>query len=512
MTGLVLPDLREAIRTYSLTGKIGELEKQARENDTPYVGLLLLAALAPKNPDLQSALGDRYYQGIEVGMDDAHALELFEEAAARGSVESAYDLAWYYFDLKEYLRAAEYFEICVRVREQLSADRAGKSYGCLGACYANIPDPKLSQAFENLTIAAEKYHNSFACRRLGYLYIDEKQGSHFDAVKGVHYLQLAAEYGDEIAACEMGRCYLFGEEDLKVEKNVKKAEEILLLHKNSDNADILKYLGMLYLYGDDKTGIAEDLNKALAYFDESSRIFPNGITTASMGYVYYKLGQYAEAEKKLLEAEELGNSTYSDFLGRMYREGNLGAPNRSQALKFYRQAYKKNSINNVFTCGEYAELLEEMGDYQSAYEAAEYGEKRFNDIYFIFLKSKLVLQGKITNRQSLSEAVNRMQECMEYHTRDKEVNEVLGNYYFAMREYRKAERYLLESFRLGAANAGVVLGRLYEAGGGTISASAEKAYEWYSKAAAAGSEIGREEAGCFKKGLLGGYKRVRRLS
>lgn len=504
-------ELQEAIRDYSLTLHTEKLVEQTRKltcGESPYVELVLLSALGQREPDLYSLLGDRYYQGTEVRKDKEQALQIFREAAQRGSIGSNYDLAWYYFDLGEYLQAAEYFEKCVAAQDQLTPHMVSRSYGCLGACYASLSEPKYAPAFENLSIAAEKYHDSFACRRLGFLYL-EKDQSHFDSAKGLHYLELGAKGGDEVAARELGGYYLFGEEPLGVQKNLKKAESILSPFADSEDSDILRYLGRIYLNGDPETGIQADAQKSLAFFERAQGTSQNPFFTADLGYAYYKLDRHEEAERMLLSAEENGYSFYSDFLGRMYRDGNLGAPDLDKALFYYGCAYEKECINNVFTCDEYAELLEQLGHYQKAYEVAGYGIKRFNDICFVFVQAKLVLQKKVPGNSA--KAAEQMQQCAEFHSHAKDANEQLGAYYLSILEYRKAEKYLQDALHLGAAEAGVLMGRLYEQGGGTIAASADKAHEWFVKAAEAGSRLGSEEAACFKKGLFSGYKRVRRL-
>lgn len=69
----------------------------------------------------------------------------------------------------------------------------------------------------------------------------------------------------------------------------------------------------------------------------------------------------------------------------------------------------------------------------------------------------------------------------------------------------------MDAFEIGEPDAAFFLGKLYESGGGTINADVNKAFEWYSKAAEAGSVIAQEEVSCFKKGLFGGYRRIRSL-
>ena len=84
--------------------KLARIVSKLNEGNTTdlYTGLILMRMIANENPEMLSTLGDRYYSGNCVRKDEQKALRLFEEAANNGSVRSKYDLAWYYYDRKEY--------------------------------------------------------------------------------------------------------------------------------------------------------------------------------------------------------------------------------------------------------------------------------------------------------------------------------------------------------------------------------------------------------------------------
>ena len=118
---------------------------------------------------------------------------------------------------------------------------------------------------------------------------------------------------------------------------------------------------------------------------------------------------------------------------------------------------------------------------------------------------------KVKNRISREEAAELMELCIKYNTETATAHFLLGNYNYSIQNYRIAENHYSISFNLGYCNAAIGLARLYEYGGGSITPNPELAYKWYVEAANKGSDLGRAEAACFKKGLLGGYRRVRRL-
>ena len=118
------------------------------------------------------------------------------------------------------------------------------------------------------------------------------------------------------------------------------------------------------------------------------------------------------------------------------------------------------------------------------------------------------MRGKI----SIYEAVELLEATATFDSKAKEATFLLGNYYLKSKDYRKAESSYLKSFENGNAEAALALARLYENGGGTITANISKGVEWYEKAASAGSKVAEDELLCFSPKLFGGYKRVRNLN
>lgn len=475
-----------------------------------HTALLIMKMFESSHPELQSELGDCYYQGDGLSENIDKALDMFKKAAQKGSLRAQYDLGWYYYDRGEYLRAIENFSVCISHKTELNDHKLSRCYACLGDAYSKISEPKTSTAIENLAIAADKYHHGFACRRLGQIYA-QSGTHHFDPSKAIRYFELGASCGDSISAHELGINYILGDENLQIKPNGRKAESVLLPFADSEEYDILRDLALLYQRGDSDNGISKNYPKAKSYYERAWALQQNPFMAANLGYVYFCLDEYRNAEKMLIIADSAGYSDYSDFLGRMYREGFLGTKDLNKAAYYYGRAYNAGELNNVFTCGEFAELLEETGDYQKAYDVADKGEEKFNDIWFVFIKANLVLNGKVTNRISLDRAAEMMELCIRYNTHTEDAHMALGKYYLSVREFRKAEKHYMDAFGIGVADAAVYLGRLYEKGGGTINADINKAYEYYAKADSTGSALGKEEVSCFKKGMFGGYKRIRSL-
>lgn len=507
--------IESAVRAYTMKNQDSELINIApklRQNGGSdlQMALLLMKLFEDSSPELQSELGDCYYQGEGVSRDIEKALSMFKAAAAKGSVRAQYDLGWYYYDRGEYLRAIEYFSFCISHKNIIDDHKLSRCYACLGDSYSKISEPKISTAIENLAIAADRYHHGFACRRLGAIY-SESGTSFFDADKAVKYYELGATCGDSTSAHHLAIDYILGDERLHIIPNGRRAEELLLKFADSDDCDILRDLGLLYQRGDADNGIYKDYEKSKRYYERSWALYKNPLVASDLGYVYFCLDEFSNAERMLLIADSAGYYGYADFLGRIYKEGYLGARDLAKAEQYYDRAYSMKTLNNVFTCAEYAELLEERGNYQKAFDVADYGDERFNDVWFLFIKANLVLNGKVTNRITPAAAAELMEVCVQYNTHEEEAHMSLGKYYLSVGEYRKAEKHYMDAYAIGVFDAAVFLGRLYEKGGGTINADPNRAFDWFSKAASAGSDLGKEEVACFKKGMFGGYRRIRSI-
>lgn len=505
-----------AFREFSInhiSTKLIQAIPKLRENGGKdlYIALLIMKMFESSCPDLQSELGDCYYQGDGVQKNVEKALDMFQKAAEKGSIRAQYDLGWYYYDCGEYFRSIDNFTFCISHDKEMNENNLGNCYACLGDAYSKISEPKISIAIEKLAIAADKYHHGFACRRLGMIY-SQLETNYFDPDKAVKYFAAGASYGDLACAHELAVNYIFGNESLMIKPNGQKAENILLPLADSGDPDILCDLGLLYRRGDLDNNIEINYPRSKMYFEYSWKLYENPFLAANLGYVYFCLEEYRNAESMLTIADQAGYSSFSDFLGRIYKEGYLGSVDLNKAIFYYGRAYDADELNNIFTYVEYAELLIKAGNYQKAYEIADKGEAKFNDICFVFIKSKLVLNGQVINKMSLEQAAKMMEACLNYDMPKDEGYMILGKYYYSVHEFRKAEKQYMNAFDLGVADAAVLLGKLYEDGGGTIHADINKAVEWYSKAAEAGSLRGREEISCFKKGIFGGYRRIRSLS
>lgn len=504
--------LRAAICDYSNNADISKLIAIAKdlnnaEGEGHYTALLLMKMLESADPNVQSLLGDCYYQGTDVRKDLDKAVSMFRAAASRGSGRADYDLAWYYYDTKDYLRAIEHFQKCIAPESRLDDANVGRSHRCMANAYANMPNADMQQAVKHWKIAADKYHDSFASKKLG-MWFSESGTDHCDANICQHYLNIAAEKGDTEAVHRLAQLYMFGDETLGIKVDGVRAEQILRPFSSGEDVDLLIDLAILYRRGE---GVTQDYSLSKMYFEKAWGIYRSPWLASQLGYVYFLLNDYANARNKLEYADNGGDYYFSDFLGRMYREALGGPADLYRAKQYYEHAYRNDSMSNFFTFSEYADLLVELGDYQEAYTVSAKGVEVHNDIHFYFIMAKLVLTYRIRNQMEYAEAIDVLDECIERDFHAQEANWILAEYCNHTHRYQRAIRHYTKAFEAGNADAAVEIGRIYEKGDGSVGLDPSIAYEWYVKAANAGSNIGRAEVACFAKGFLGKVKRIRQV-
>lgn len=504
--------LSDALRKYSNYAQKKDLVAVAKQlhsegEEQKYTALLLMKMLEKEDPDVQSLLGDCYYQGTGVYKNLDKAVSMFRSASNKGSTRADYDLAWYYYDTKDYVRAIDHFKRCIAPESGLDDGTVGCSHRCMANAYANMPNPDMQQAVNHWRIAADKYHDSFASKKLGF-WFSESRSDHCDAHMCQHYLNKAIENGDTEAVHRLAQLYMFGDEPLGIKVDGYRAEQLLKPFSNGDNVDLLIDLALLYRRGE---GVAQNYNLAKSYFEKAWDTYRSPWLASQLGYVYYLLNDYANARNKLEYADDRGVYYFSDFLGRMHKEALGGPADLYKAKKYYEHAYRNDSMSNFFTFSEYADLLVELGDYQEAYDVSAKGVEVHNDIHFYFIMAKLVLTYRVKNQIEQAEAIETLDECVERDYNASEANWILAEYCNNTHRYQRAIRHYTKAFQAGNADAAVAIGHIYEKGDGSVGLDPSLAYDWYLKAANAGSAIGRAEIACFTTNFFGKVKRVRQL-
>jgi len=104
-----------------------------------------------------------------------------------------------------------------------------------------------------------------------------------------------------------------------------------VLYLQPDHAEALNFIG--YTWADNNT----NLEQALEYIARADRLRPNnGYIIDSLGWVYYRLGDFEQAARKLQRAVSLvpGDPHIHDHLGDVYHSMNR----QEEALQSYQKA------------------------------------------------------------------------------------------------------------------------------------------------------------------------------
>lgn len=525
------------LRDYAVGGNAEGLSKallrfydEAERDEDVYASYLLAKMLESHAVDAKVVLGEGCLSGNVLVSNLQKARALFEEAANAGSTRGLYDIGVYYYFDKEFARAIEYLERCLKAGD-LEDSKLGLCYGTLGDSYSRLPTPQHHKAIENLNIAVTKYHIPYAASRLGEIYME--QSSPNERRKGLAYLEEAARNGDADAASSLAKLYIYGDEELGITPNRIKAEQLLTPHADSEDVSAQYLLAQIYLFGvsGEDSGGSQGAAKAVTPLEKLWNASHSAIVADRLGLAYYLLDRQREACDMWEYADREERCSYLDFLGRIYVQD---LNDTERGLRCYDRAYRsEGGLANMFVYSEYMELLIKAGRYDEAFAIAVEGESRYNDIKFIYNEAALVLEGKYKTSDPYR-YVQMMQACTEYAGYELRARRALADYYAQIGSTSEAKIQLKALYDLGerdaAYNLGVAYGdepllaidwftKAFE--DGNIEAAlrvaevyekekydADRAYEWYSKAASAGSEKGAAEVKKFKRTMLGHYKRL----
>lgn len=529
--------LSQGLRDFSENGSIEALlaellyfyDKATHYGDL-YTSLLIAKMTEEYSSDSKVIIGEGYYSAKGLIRNQEKALRLFDEAAKMGSARGLYDKGAAYYVSQEYARAVECFEKSLKT-PGLDDFKRGLCHGTLGDSYSRLPVPNTMKAIENLTIAANKYHLQNASFRLGEIYLEQNNPN--EKRKAVPYLEDAAKNGVVDAASRLAEFYYYGCEDLEIEPNREKVEQLLSPYSEVDHVGVQYMLAQMNLFGvsGERVDGIQGAEKAVRPLEKLWAASHSATVANKLALAYYWLDRSQDALDLWEYADKENECSFLDFLGRLYiSERN----DTSLALSCYDRAYhSEDGLNNRFVYCEYYDLLVSADRYDDAFNIAVEGESCFHDIEFIYRQSDLVLKGK----HQVSDPyrfVQMMQTCLEYEGYEVQVRNALADYFASVGSYSEARYHLkclydqgdksasyrlglvsvdepllaikwfTESFNEGNVDAALRIAEVYE----KRNNDQDNAYQWYLKAANAGSDVGAIETRKFKRTMLGRYKRM----
>lgn len=378
-----------------------------------------------------------YMTGSVVKKDSEKALELSLKAADGGSVTALLNIASIYFEKKDYPKVIEYLKKAVEKGEVkamlilglmykdgegtdvdnkmaikyfmmganlnnaecmtllgdmyvggLGVERSlstgigyyKKAYD-LGSPVAAFALGRIQHSSGNLDEAIKCYEfaakngSSEASLALGELYIDK------DKVKGITFLENAAEMGNPKAFTKLAEYYI-------KTKDYDKAFEYVLKANEMGEANSIMALGYMYEHG---FHVKKDLDKALEYYSEASK---KGVVRAKvyMGSIYREKKDYKKAFECYTEASNEGDLWALFFIADMYRHGEGVNKDFKRAFELYSRCAANNDNEAIFQLGlMYLNGQYVQKDIKKGLEYAERATKSLNNASFSRLLAKIYL-------------------------------------------------------------------------------------------------------------------------
>ena len=268
-------------------------------------------------------LGDMYFYGRGMAINQAKALELYKKAAALDSVYGFFNVGFLYWNGPEEIQDSEQ-----ALQYLKKAAQMGYTYALsfIGDIYRTGPEELIDYA------EAKRYYQKGvdvneinAIKGMALLYL-LGQGVTQNNAMGAFYLKKAADKGNAWAMYHLGRLYYYGE---GIPRNPKLALDYLQMAYDANYPDACSLLGLLYERGE---GTAPNIELANKLYIRGHELGDN----QSMWYLAcnYLDGNglpkdYKRAEKLFLQAINNGNEPARIDLARMIFHG-LGSIQDSQ--------------------------------------------------------------------------------------------------------------------------------------------------------------------------------------
>lgn len=260
-------------------------------------------------------LGDMYFYGRGMAINQAKALELYKKAATLDSVYGFFNVGFLYWNGPEEIQdpeqALQYLKKAVQM---------GYTYALsfIGDIYRTGPEELIDYA------EAKRYYQKGvdvneinAIKGMALLYL-LGQGVTQNNAMGAFYLKKAADKGNAWAMYHLGRLYYYGE---GIPRNPKLALDYLQMAYDANYPDACSLLGLLYERGE---GTAPNIELANKLYIRGHELGDD----QSMWYLAcnYLDGNglpkdYKRAEKLFIQAIERGNKPARIDLARMIFHG-----------------------------------------------------------------------------------------------------------------------------------------------------------------------------------------------
>ncbi len=322
------------------------------ENEKNYTKSLELLKKAEKlnNSDAMNKIGYFYEFGWVSGKKDYEkAIKYYNKAANLDHADAINNLGVLYEEgtgvQQDINLSISYYKKAIDLDSTYAANNLAVLY-----MFGDKAEKNVEKAQELLLDALEISKESLTYFNLAQLFSVKK-----DYEKMVSYYKEAIKIdNDSDSLYALGVAYEYGE---GVEKNDKKAFELILKASKQDNIDAINWIGAAYYGG---IGIPRNINLAIKYYKEAS---DKGDTFAmnNLGNIYQN-GEmdididYKKAYKFYEKSSSFGNFAGTYFLAELYKDGLGIVPNLKKAFNLYKEAGNGGDLLSMVTVGDFYRL------------------------------------------------------------------------------------------------------------------------------------------------------------
>ncbi len=243
-------------------------------------------------------MADCFLNGYGVEKDENEAIKLNIKAYEQGLVDVACDIARIYYNLENYRKAIEWYEICINQGDENAKEKIGECYYKIAEQYryGNSEDRHI-RAFENYKKATD-YGHIHSIYEVG-SYYSNGGDVQIDEAEALKWFTIAAEKGDREAQYKLGFYYKNG---IAVDQDYERAAEWYRKSAEQDYWWAYIAYGDCFFYGQ---GVDQDYKEAFEWYRKTSN-GSAGMIRLGNCYFYGKGVEqdYYEAEKWYLEAAD----------------------------------------------------------------------------------------------------------------------------------------------------------------------------------------------------------------
>ena len=287
------------------------------------------------------------------------AFELWEEAAAQGDAEAAYQLGrrYYYgtYGEADYAKAKEYFLIAA----DLGNSKAMRAIGIMYKDGKGV-EQDIEKALE-WHMKAAALGNGLSMNNIGLIY--KEQGDYAAAMEWYLKAYTSGYDGMDGAPCtNIGILYYDG---LGVEQDYEKAMEWFLLGAQGGSAISARNIGVMYEHAE---GVEKDYAAAAQWFEKALELDPDNLLAIEWLGDNYRQKEYGmtpdyeKAELYLQRAAGMGSAVAACNIGIMYYHAEGVEKDYAMAAQWFEKSLELDP--------DYLEALEWLG---YIYRQKEYG-------------------------------------------------------------------------------------------------------------------------------------------